>query len=61
MTNAEQPRRPSPAERLTRFRIESPAAGEEFPDIQSVTLQGDAWNLEALRGRVVVLETGAFT
>lgn len=49
------------ADHMARFRTECPAAGQPFPNVESVTLEGDAWNLEALRGRVVVLETGAFT
>lgn len=48
-------------DRLTHFRTECPVAGQPFPAVESVTLDGDAWNLEALQGRVVVLETGAFT
>jgi hypothetical protein len=49
------------ADRMAHFRTECPGAGQPFPAVESVTLEGDAWNLEALRGRVVVLETGAFT
>jgi hypothetical protein len=61
MTTTNQPRPNPMAERMARFRNECPAAGEEFPAIESVTLEGKAWSLEALRGRVVVLETGSFT
>jgi len=53
---------PNPmADRLARFRTDCPGAGQPFPAVESVTLEGDAWNLDALQGRVVVLETGAFT
>lgn len=48
-------------DRLAHFRSECPGAGQPFPAVESVTLEGEAWNLEALAGRVVVLETGAFT
>ncbi len=46
---------------MERFKTECPGAGAEFPLVSSVTLEGEAWDLESLRGRVVVLEAGAFT
>ncbi len=61
MTTTERQRRNPMAERLNQFRTECPAANEAFPPIESVTLEGKAWALEDLAGRVVVLETGAFT
>lgn len=56
---AQQP--PPMQDRMAHFRTECPSAGQPFPDVESVTLEGERWNLEALRSRVVVLETGSFT
>jgi hypothetical protein len=61
MTTTNQPRPNPVAERMARFRNDCPGVGQEVPAIESVTLEGEAWSLEALRGRVVVLETGSFT
>ena len=56
---------PNPAttmrERLMKFRFGSPAAGDEFPSLTAVTLDGDPWSVEAFRGRALILETGSFT
>ena len=48
---------PNPAttmrERLMKFRFGSPAAGDEFPSLNAVTLDGDPWSVEAFRGRAL--------
>lgn len=61
MTTSQQGRSNPMVERMSRFKTECPAAGDEFPPVEGITLDGESWNLEALRGRVVILETGAFT
>lgn len=61
MTGSEPRPAPTMAERLKKFRFDSPAAGDEFPSLSATTLDGAPWNVEAFRGRALILETGSFT
>jgi len=47
--------------RFDFFRRECPSAGDPFPPLEGLLLDGRPWRSADYAGRVLVLETGSFT